>query len=346
MSNNVIDRNRVRQVFFIALILLMAIILFQQLHIFIPSLLGAITFYVLLHRVMFYLTEKKKWNKALTASLLMFISIIVILLPVGLLANLLSSKVSYAIQHSDELIEALRKIVHNAEQRYDVTLLSDENINKMGEAITQSLPKILGATFNTVTTIFFIYFILYFMLVNGRSMEDALYEYIPLKDENVDKLGKEVNMMVVSNAIGIPVVALAQAIVGLIGYLVLGVSEPFFWFGVTWIAGMLPIVGAALAYVPIAIIFFARDQNWQGVAMLIYGFGIIGTVDNVMRFSLLKRIGNVHPLITVFGVIVGLNLFGFIGLIFGPLLISLFILLLRIYSNEFVSKQRDVKHIM
>jgi predicted PurR-regulated permease PerM len=59
----------------------------------------------------------------------------------------------------------------------------------------------------------------------------------------------------------------------------------------------------------------------------------------------LKRIGNVHPLVTVFGVIVGLNLFGFIGLIFGPLLISIFTLLLKIYSNEFVTKQREVKHI-
>ncbi|MBS1919653.1 MAG: AI-2E family transporter [Bacteroidetes bacterium] len=345
MNNNIIDQNRVRQVFFLILILLLAIVLFLQLQSFIPALLGAITLYALLHRIMFYLTEKRKWKKGLTALLLMFASIIIILLPVGLLANMLSSKVSYAIQHSSELIEALREVVHNAERRFDITILSDDNINKMGDAIANSLPKILGATFNTVTTVFFIYFILYFMLVNGRKMEDALYEYIPLKDENVKRLGNEVNRMVISNAVGIPVVALAQAIVGLVGYLILGVKEPFFWFGVTWIAGMLPIVGAALAYVPLSIIFFANDRTWQGVAMLIFGFGIIGTVDNVMRFTMMKRIGNVHPLVTVFGVIVGLNLFGFIGLIFGPLLISIFTLLLRIYSNEFVTKQREITHI-
>ncbi|MBS1633659.1 MAG: AI-2E family transporter [Bacteroidetes bacterium] len=345
MSNNVIDQNRVRQVFFIVLILLLAIVLFRQLYVFIPALLGAISLYILLHGVMLYLTEKKKWRRGLTAVFLMLASLIIILLPIALLANLLSSKVNYAIQHSAQLVEAVRELVHDTEQRFDITLLSDENINKMGESIAQSLPKILGATFNTVTTIFFIYFILYFMLVNSRKMEDALYEYIPLKDENVKQLGNEVNRMVISNSLGIPLVALAQAVVGLIAYLILGVNEPFFWFGVTWIAGMLPIVGAALAYVPISIIFFANDQNWQGVAMLIYGFGVIGTTDNVMRFTLLKKIGNVHPLTTVFGVIIGLNLFGFIGLIFGPLLISLFMLLLRIYSNEFVTKQREVKRI-
>jgi predicted PurR-regulated permease PerM len=80
--------------------------------------------------------------------------------------------------------------------------------------------------------------------------------------------------------------------------------------------------------------------------MIFYGFGVIGTVDNVLRFSLLKKIGNVHPLTTVFGVIIGLNLFGFIGLIFGPLLISLFMLLLKIYSTEFITKQRDINKIM
>lgn len=346
MSNQVIDQNRIRQFFFILIILMLGILLFQQLQNFLPALLGAITIYILLHRWMFYLTEKKKWRKGWTALLLMFFSFIVILLPVGMLVNMLSSKVSYAIQHSEELVQALKTVVANIEAQFDVTLASEENINKLGNTIAQSLPKILGATFNTLTTIFFMYFILYFMLVNSRKLDNAVYEYIPLRDENVNKISKEVNTMVASNAIGIPLVAFAQGVVGLIGYLIIGVKEPFFWFGVTCIAGMIPVIGAALAYIPLAIIFFANGQNWQGIAMAIFGFGIIGTVDNVLRFSLLKKLGNVHPLTTVFGVIIGLNLFGFIGLIFGPLLISLFMLLLKIYSSEFITKKRDINKIM
>lgn len=346
MSNNVLDSNRLRQVFFIIIILLLGILLSWQLYSFLPALLGAITLYILLHGTMLYLTEKRKWGKGWTTILLMLVSFIVILLPVGLLINMLSTKVSYAIQHSSELVVALKKIVADAEAQLNMELLSDENINKFGDLIAKSLPGIVGATFNSISTIFFMYFILYFMLMNARYMEDALYEYIPLKDENVSRLGKEVNSMVASNAIGIPLIAFAQGVVGLIGYLILGVKEPFFWFGVTCIAGMIPVVGAALAYVPLSILFFANGQNWQGVALLIFGFGIIGTIDNVLRFTLLKKLGNVHPLTTVFGVIIGLNLFGFIGLIFGPLLISLFMLLLRIYSSEFVIKQRDVHKIM
>jgi predicted PurR-regulated permease PerM len=188
------------------------------------------------------------------------------------------------------------------------------------------------------------YFILYFMLVNGRKMENNIYEHMPLRDENAVMLGKEVKNMVLSNAVGIPVIAVLQGIVALIGYLIIGVKEPWFWFVVTCITAMIPVVGAALAYIPLAIIFFANDQTGKGIFMLIYGFGVIGTADNVFRFSLAKKIGNIHPLVTVFGVIIGISLFGFIGLIFGPLLISLFLLLLKIYSSEFITKQRQVHH--
>ena len=275
--NDVISQNRVRQFFFILIILLLFILLFLELYSFLPALLGSITLYILLNRWMFYLTEKKKWLKGWTAALLMIFSLVVILLPLGLLVNMLSSKVNYAIQHSAELTVAMKKVVANIEMKYDVTIASEENINKLGTGIANSLPKILGATFNTLTNVFFMYFILFFMLVNGRKMDAALYEHLPMMDENVSRIGNEIHTMVMSNAIGIPLIAFVQGVVGLVGYLILGVNEPFFWFGVTCIAAMLPVVGAALAYVPLAIIFFANDQTWQGVAMLIFGFGLIGT---------------------------------------------------------------------
>jgi predicted PurR-regulated permease PerM len=146
-----------------------------------------------------------------------------------------------------------------------------------------------------------------------------------------------------ASVIGIPLIALIQGVVGLIGYLFIGVRDPFLWFAITCITAMLPIVGAALAYVPLSIIFFAEGENLKGLIMLIYGFGIIGLVDNLFRFILNKRLGNIHPLITVFGVIAGIGMFGFIGLIFGPMLLSLFIVLLKVYSNEFFMKKRESK---
>jgi predicted PurR-regulated permease PerM len=204
---------------------------------------------------------------------------------------------------------------------------------------------VLGVTVNTLTIIATLYFILFFMLVNGRRMEEALYEYIPLKDGNVELIGKEVKTMVISNTIAIPLIALIQGVVGLVGYLIIGIKEPWLWFVATSIAAMMPVVGAALIYVPLTIMLFAQGENGRGIAMAVWGLGLIGLVDNLFRFLLNKKLGNIHPLITIFGVIVGIQLFGFIGLIFGPLLISMFILLLRIYSSEFIVKKREMNRV-
>jgi predicted PurR-regulated permease PerM len=330
-----IPNNVIRQLLLLLFILLLAVVLFRQLESFIPALLGSYTLFVLLKKWMYILTGRYKWKKTLAACLLMFISFIVILLPIVMLINLMSSKINFAIQHSSAVLTTVEQFIHTYETKYNIQILSENNMQQLTTWTAQTLPRILGATFNSLITIVFTYFILYFMLISGRKMESWLIDWMPMKNENVLLLRHETNALVYSNAIGIPLIALFQGALGLIAYLFLGVNEPIFWFIVTCIASMMPVVGATLAYVPVAILFFANGMNIKGTIMLIYGFGVISTIDSVFRFWLQKQIGDVHPLITAFGVIVGLSLFGFIGLIFGPILISLFILMIKIYVNEF-----------
>jgi predicted PurR-regulated permease PerM len=332
---NYISNNIVRQVLLLLFILLLAVVLFDQLESFIPAVLGSYTLFVLLKKWMYILTGRYKWKKALAAALLMILSFVVILLPFVMLINLLYSKINFAVQHSSAVLNTLEQYIRGYEVKYGIELISDNNVQQLAHWGAQTLPRVLGATFNSLVTIVFTYFILYFMLLNGRKIESSLVEWIPLKNENVLLLRKETNSLVYSNAIGIPLIALFQGVLGLLGYLVLGVNEPLFWFAVTCIASMMPVVGAALAYVPVGILLFADGRNLPGIIMLVYGFGVISTVDSIFRFWLQKKIGDVHPLITAFGVILGINLFGFIGLIFGPILISMFILMIKIYANEF-----------
>ncbi|NLR59868.1 AI-2E family transporter [Chitinophaga polysaccharea] len=335
------DNDRIKQIGFLLLILFLGILLFKEMYTFFPGFLGAVTLYVICRKWMFRLVEERKWRMSLAATVILILSFLVILLPVGLLINLLTAKVAYAANHTADLMNALKQANSKVEEHLGMGVLTTERLQKLQERITAILPGFLGATFNTLTTIALMYFILFFMLVNGRKMEETLYEYIPLKDKNVDRLGKEFNTLVIANAVGIPLIAIVQGIVSLIGYLIFGIPQPFFWFVVTCFTAMLPVVGAAAVYVPMGVYLLATGDAWQGVAILIYGFGVVGTSDNIARMMLAKKIADVHPLITIIGVIVGVSLFGFIGLIFGPLLISMFILLLEIYSNEFVVKRRD-----
>ncbi len=345
MNNNTIDTNLLRQIFFIAVIIFLGIVLFRELWFFLSAFLGAVTFYVIMRERMFYLTEKKGWRHSSAAWVLMLLSFFVILMPIGVLGNILYSKISYVVTHSSEMINSLKSTAAHVKQKIGYQLIDPNAIDRLGPKIAELLPKVLGVTVNTITLISSMYFILYFMLVNGRRMEEDLYEYIPLKDGNVELIGSEVKTMVISNVIGIPLIALIQGVVGLIGYLIIGIPEPFLWFVATSTAAMMPVVGAGLIYIPLTIMMFAQGHTGKGIAMAIWGFGFIGLVDNLFRFILNKKLGNIHPLITIFGVIVGIQLFGFIGLIFGPLLISMFILSLRIYSSEFIVKKRVINRV-
>ena len=339
-----IPNNAIRQILILATIITLGIVLFNQLSSLIPAFLGAYTLYVLLRKWMFILVGRYKWNRNLTASLLMLLSFLIILLPIFIVVNMLTSKIAFAMQHSQEVLASLQGFIGKIEQQYKIQILTDANLEKITNWGGATVPKILGATMDTITSIVIMYFILYFMLVDGRKMESGFYDWVPLKDENTLLLRKELNNMVYANAIGIPLIAILQGIVGLAGYLILGVDEPWFWFVITCITSMLPILGAAIAYIPVSLLFFADNPPAKGVIMLIYGLGIIGTVDNLFRFIVLKRLGDVHPLITGFGVIIGVGLFGFIGLIFGPILISLFLVFIRIYASEFNVERREMNN--
>jgi predicted PurR-regulated permease PerM len=141
--------------------------------------------------------------------------------------------------------------------------------------------------------------------------------------------------MVRSNALGIPLVALAQGIIALIGFLIFGIEDPFFWFVIVTIGSMIPFIGTLLGILPVFILTLSSGDTFQAWGILLYGLIVVGSTDNIIRLYVLKRLDDVHPLITLIGVIVGVPLFGFIGLIFGPLLLSLFLVVLRIYKNEY-----------
>ncbi|RYE12419.1 MAG: AI-2E family transporter, partial [Sphingobacteriaceae bacterium] len=175
------------------------------------------------------------------------------------------------------------------------------------------------------------------------GMEMWLRKNLPLKNRNSDKLLTEVRGMVLSNAIGIPVLAFVQGIIAIIGYMIFGVKEPILWGIITGVCSVVPVVGTMIAWVPITLFMFATGHSNAGIGLLFWGLFPIGASDNVIRFLLQKKLADVHPIITVLGVIIGVNLFGFIGLIYGPLLISVFILLVRIYIDEFIEQPNSSK---
>ena len=324
----------VRQIFVLLLILFLTVLIVSEIIPYLSGVLGAVTLYVILKGWMKKLLDRG-WKAPLAATVLMAGSFIGILIPVTLIAIMLTSKIGKAVANSERVISALKTQLNTIEDKIGYSLSSGIDTASVTNWVSSNLQNLAGGTFNAFIAIGIMYFILYYMLTNRQSLRESMLSYIPLGQENLRIIGDESNNLVKSNALGIPLVAFVQGIIALIGYLIFGVPDPFFWFVITAIGSMIPFIGTAIGIIPAAILLFAQGSDWQGIAILIYGFVVVGSTDNIIRLYVLERLASVHPLITLFGVIVGVPLFGFIGLIFGPLLISLFLLILKIYKKEY-----------
>lgn len=327
--------NRLRQIILLLIIILLAVLLLQQLYIFLPGFLGAITLYILFRESYYGLTIKKKWNKTLTAIGFILVSIIAIAIPLYFSIMLLTDKVSALVSNPMELIMDAKIVGQKIYDKTGFQILSEENIAAFQKKATTIVPAILNSSANLLSNFAIMFFLLYFLLKSGRETEKFLDRFIPLKDENINLLGNETKNMVKANAIGIPVLAIIQGIIAAIGYWIFGVKDFMLWGFLTGICSMIPVVGTAIIWVPLVLYLYAINKPGPALGLLIYAAVIITNIDYVARLTILKKLMDVHPLITIFGVIVGIGLFGFWGVIFGPLFISYFIVLVKIYINEF-----------
>jgi predicted PurR-regulated permease PerM len=125
--------------------------------------------------------------------------------------------------------------------------------------------------------------------------------------------------------------------VAALAYWFTGAGDPIVWGLLTGFFGLIPVIGTAGIWLPLAINLLIGDHVWQCVVLIIWGVCVVSTIDNVFRMVFLKKYANVHPLVALFGVILGVNLFGFWGIIFGPLVISGFLLLIKIFHKEFLT---------
>ncbi len=341
MKFDVLSNTLLRQIALIMSILLLGGLLFVHLNSFIPALLGAYTLYILLGGWVKKMEAKWKMSRIIAIVIVMLGSFLMFLLPMYFVGQVLFHSHTLALDQYSSFFKAVKGFVEQIEIKYQVNLLDEKSLDKVFSWLTQSASKLINGAVNGITGIFLSYLILYFMLRERELLDKTLIKIFPLNQENSEQLLGEVNKLVFSNAIGIPVIGIVQGVTGLLIYLILGVPNAILWFLVTCIVSMIPILGSALAYIPVSILLFANHDNVRGLIMLLYGFFVIGSVDNIFRIWLQNKLGDTHPLITLFGVIVGVQLWGFTGLIFGPILFSLFLLLSTYYGREFQGKEEN-----
>lgn len=332
---------RLRQLLLLALIILLGLILFGQLSSFLPGILGGVTLYILSRALFFKLTISKKWNKGLTALLFILSYMVIIAIPFYLAVRMISPKIQEIINNQDIIVNGVESFVDKFEAYTGAKLLSDENLRMLMQKLTAFIPQLLNSTASLFINLIMMFFLLYYLLVNGTQVERYLSRVIPLKPKNIGALAKETRIMIRANALGIPIISIVQGFTAALGYWIFGLNDWGMWGFLTGVFAFFPLVGTMIIWVPLVIYLFINGQTWLAVGLAAYSVVVTGNIDYITRLGLMKKMGDVHPVITVLGVIVGLELFGFIGLIFGPLLMSYFVILVKIYMNEF-SEENEI----
>lgn len=244
----------------------------------------------------------------------------------GVAGNSLVKKVLFFAHHEDGLtgyLYAKAEVVKN-------WFLS----GSFNEYIIKGTTGILTSTANTVVSILIVIFCMFFFFVDGERMMQKLMHLTPLPnkyDKAIFKKFKDVSFSVVLSTF---ITALAQGLIGAVGFLIIGFPVFFPSFAMAF-ASIIPYVGTALIWAPISVYLLFTGQIWQGIFLIIWGAVVVGNSDNLLRTFLIKDKAEVHPLFVFFSILGGLSLFGFWGLIYGPLIISLAVTILHIYEMEY-----------
>lgn len=209
--------------------------------------------------------------------------------------------------------------------------------NNLGHVANFALDKSKGFFTNAgllFADIFFILMTVFFFFKDGSNYVQGLYDVIPLKKEEKDFLFDKSYNAIRAIFTGTIATAGVQGFLGFIAYIVLGIPFSFFWGFATFILSFLPLGGAAIIWLPIAIYCFIFKSLFYGIGMLLYGFLIISMSDNVVRPLIIGSQTNINTLVLFFGIFGGLQLFGFIGMFLAPVIIVLIITVLDLYKQK------------
>lgn len=179
---------------------------------------------------------------------------------------------------------------------------------------------------------FLLLLLVFFYLVrDGQRLKKSLVRLSPLSDKHdkdiIDTLAQAIHSVVRGSL----VIALIQGLTAAIGFTLFGVPNPVLWAGVLIIASFIPTIGTVLIQAPIIAFMFLTGNLTAAIGLTVWAVLVVGLVDNFLRPHLISRGTGLHPLVMLFAVLGGVTLFGPIGLLIGPVVMSLMIALMHIW---------------
>ena len=337
----------VEYVFFFALLVLSGYMVWQIMSPFLSALALAaviVTISSPLHaKILLFMPKQSPSLAAFVSTILVFV---VGILPIVLMTTLVVNEIVDFYQDIDSpqgvSISTVTTYIEAQIQRvvpgFEVNV--EDQIKLSAEWFTGNLASIFTGTITT----FFLFFIAliasFYFFRDGKELLAVVIKASPLPDEEdeeiLDRLAKAVRAV----ATGTLLVAIIQAVLATIGMTVAGVDRAILIGGIVAISAMIPGLGTGVVMFPVVIVLFLTGSVIPAIGLLIWSVLAVGLVDNFIGPQLMSRGNNMHPFIILISVLGGLALFGPIGFLIGPVVVTLFLVLLEIYNHYIVHEQR------
>lgn len=343
------ERERKVPLFFIVLLLGTAILVAAVVLPVIRELLLAVVIASVLRPWHEWLTKKLGNRPGLSAGLLTVGVVLVVIGP-------LTALVAVVVRDGADGVQFLLDTVHGPQIRDMLSWLPEsardtafetidglpktfgDVMGEVGQQSKSAVPALKGGAAATGSFLFhgtLMLIALFFFLTSGDAIVTWLDEVSPLEHGQTRELitiAKKVSYSIVVAAIATSAV---QAVAALIGFYIARVPAPIFFASVTFIAAFIPAIGAASVSLVAALLLYATGHPYMALFLVAWGVVVVGLVDNVVKPLLIKRGMEIHGGVVFFALLGGISAFGAIGLIVGPLVVSMFLALIAIYHRDF-----------
>ena len=338
---------------FLSFLLFLGYLLFEPfLNVIILSILITIIFY---HP---YAKLKKKLKSETIASLLMtFIILIFIIIPsIVLIAFFVDQIVTVypkaltfisKYKNIDQILKEIPVVSHayniimDALKSLNINVdFSDALKNIINQFVSFIIQQGKGLFLNITLLIIGIIMMIvsiFFLFKDGNALYYRIYNIIPLPDKDKNFLISKSYRAIQGVVLGSVLTAVAQGILSFIGYFAIGLEMSYFWAFITFLAAFIPIGGASLVWVPVAVYTLFSKGFITAFLFTLYGTFVISTIDNIIKPVVIGDKTNIHPMILVFAIIGGLKLFGFIGVFLAPIIVVMIDNMLLLFREKYIS---------
>lgn len=301
---------------------------------YLTAFLGAGILYVVLRPWFTALVHRRGWNRTLVTILLLLLAVVVLIVPFYMLTTLLIDRLAGFVRNTDQILA----VVHRLEGLLKVKLTDPQNTRQLlqqgAERVSGWLPSLASGLIQFIAVVGLMLFTLYFMFTQEDAFLRGLHRYLPFREKTLEELNDSLKNNVNANVLGQGLLVIVQGIITGLTLWIFRVPDPIFWGLVTVFVSFVPVLGTPVIWIPAAIYQFSQGHPGLGLGILLTGVLVIVNVDNVLRIFLAKKMGDIHPWITLVGIVGGVEIFGIVGLVIGPLLLSYFIVLMRVFERE------------